>query len=111
MKNYFRCVILSSKNLIFESEINSLFIMVDRSEYEILAYHYPLIGLVKQGDVIIDWKFRIPVRSGILRFFANECTILVEETDKTFPGAPKSEDQPVQMDGQAIPLEVNIYGS
>lgn len=90
MKNYFRCVILSPKNLIFENEVNSLFIIGDRSEYEILPYHYPLIGLVRKGDVIIDWKFRIPVRSGILRFFANECTILVEETDKTSLKVPKS---------------------
>ena len=96
MKNYFRCVILSSKNLIFESEIHSLFIMGDRSEYEILAYHYPLIGLVQQGDIIIDWKRRVPIRSGILRFFANECTILVEETDKTFTEAQKTTDQPIK---------------
>ena len=91
MKNYFRCVILSPKNLIFESEVNSLFIVGDQSEYEILAYHYPLIGLVQKGDVIIDWKLRIPVRSGILRFFANECTILVEEADETFAKAKKSQ--------------------
>jgi len=91
MKNYFRCVILSPKSLIFENEVNSLFIIGDRSEYEILPYHYPLIGLVRKGDVIIDWKFRIPVRSGILRFFANECTILVEETDKTSLKVPKSQ--------------------
>jgi F0F1-type ATP synthase epsilon subunit len=84
---------LSPKNLIFESEVNSLFIIGDRSEYEILPYHYPLIGLVQQGDVIIDWKFRIPVRSGILRFFANECTILVEETEKTFVIAQKSQSK------------------
>jgi F0F1-type ATP synthase epsilon subunit len=92
MKNYFRCVILSPKNLIFESDVSSLFIIGDNSEYEILAYHYPLIGLVQKGDVIVDWKFRIPVRSGILRFFANECTILVEEADKTFANAQKLQE-------------------
>jgi F0F1-type ATP synthase epsilon subunit len=88
--NSFRCVILSPKNVILESEVNSLFIMGDRTEYELLAYHYPLIGLVQQGDIIIDWKRRVPIRSGILRFFANECTILVEETDKTFNAAQKA---------------------
>jgi F0F1-type ATP synthase epsilon subunit len=88
-KNNFRCVIISPKNLIFESEVNSLFIMGDRTEYELLAYHYPLIGLVQQGDIIINWKRRVPIRSGILRFFANECTILVEETDKTAKAAGK----------------------
>ena len=54
-----------------------------------LVYHYPLVGLVQQGDIIIDWKKRVPIRSGILRFFANECTILVEETDKTMAVAQK----------------------
>lgn len=82
-KSNFRCIILSPKNLLFENDVNSLFIIGDRSEYELMAYHYPLIGLVQQGDIIVDWHRRIPVRSGILRFFANECTILVEETDKT----------------------------
>ncbi len=84
----FKCIILSPKNVIFENNVNSLFILGDRSEYELLAYHYPLIGLLQKGDIIIDWTRRIPVRSGILRFFANECTILVEETEKTFV-APK----------------------
>ena len=95
-KNNFRCVILSPKNLIFESEVNSLYIIGDRSEYELLAYHYPLIGLVRQGDIIIDWKRSIPVRSGILRFFANECTILVEESDKTVAQAKGTTDKPIK---------------
>jgi F0F1-type ATP synthase epsilon subunit len=94
--NNFHCVILSPKNLIFESNVNSLYIMGDRTEYEILAFHYPLIGLVKKGDIIIDWKRRVPIHSGILRFFANECTILVEESDKTVAAAQKTTDQPVK---------------
>ena len=89
-RNNFRCVILSPKNLIFESEVSSLFIMGDRTEYELLSYHYPLIGLVPQGDIIIDWKRRVPIRSGILRFFATECTILVEETEGTFTDGHKT---------------------
>jgi F0F1-type ATP synthase epsilon subunit len=86
-KGNFKCIILSPKNIIFESDVNSLFIIGDVSEYEILAYHYPLIGLVQKGDIIVDWSRRIPVRSGILCFFANECTILVEETERTYSAA------------------------
>jgi F0F1-type ATP synthase epsilon subunit len=86
-KSHFRCTILSPKNLIFESDVVSLFIIGDRSEYELLAYHYPLVGLLQKGDIIIDWRRRIPIRSGILRFFANECTILIEETELTYSSA------------------------
>jgi len=93
----FKCTILSPKNLVFESEVTSLFIVGDRSEYELLAYHYPLVGLVQEGDIIIDWKRRVPIRSGILRFFANECTILIEETEHTYASAQKTLDNPVRI--------------
>ena len=82
-KTYFRCIILSPKNLIFEKEVTSVFIISDKGEFELLSYHYPLVGLVVEGDVVIDQFIRIPVRSGIIRFYANECTILVEETPET----------------------------
>ena len=77
-KGHFRCVILSAKRLVFEDEINSLFITGDHGEYEILAYHYPLIGIVK-GDIVINWEKRLQVRGGVVRFFANECNIMIEE--------------------------------
>ena len=96
-KNVFRCSILSPKNLIFENEVTSLFIIGDRSEYELLAYHYPLIGLVQKGDIIIDWKKRIPIRSGILRFFANECTILIEESENTYSAAQNKKEENVKI--------------
>lgn len=82
-KSNFRCIILSPKNLIYENEVTSVFLQGDRGEFELLAYHYPLIGILAQGDVVIDLNKRIPVRSGIVRFYANECTILIEETSET----------------------------
>ncbi len=95
--NNFRCTILSPKNIIFESEVQSLFIIGDRNEYELLAYHYPLIGIVLKGDIIIDWRRRIPITSGILRFFANECTILIEEAQGTFAAVKNPLDQAVKL--------------
>ena len=95
-KTNFKCTILSPKNLIFESSITSLFIIGDRSEYELLAYHYPLVGLVQKGDIVIDWRRSIPIRSGILRFFANECTILIEETEHTYASVQNPLDKPVK---------------
>ncbi|KKS44761.1 MAG: hypothetical protein A2Y04_04450 [Omnitrophica WOR_2 bacterium GWC2_45_7] len=81
-KGSFKCIILSPKNLIYEKEIQSIFLSGDRGEYEILAYHYPVLGVLKKGDVIINWNERIPIRGGVIRFFANECIIMVEEEIK-----------------------------
>ncbi len=77
-KGNFRCVILSAKRLILEEEVNSVFITGDRGEYELLAYHYPLIGIIA-GDIVINWDRRLPARGGVVRFFANECNIMIEE--------------------------------
>jgi len=79
IKPRFKLTVLSPNELIYENEVQSVFLQGDEGEYEILGYHYPVIGVLTRGDIIIDWNQRIPVRGGIMRFFANECTIIVEE--------------------------------
>ncbi len=78
-KPKFKCIVISPHTLIYEDEIESLFITGDTGEYELLAYHYPLLGVLAKGIIIVDWEKRIPVNGGVLKFFANECTIMVEE--------------------------------
>lgn len=78
-KPNFKCIILSPNQLVYENEIQSIFLTGDRGEYELLAYHYPLLGVLTKGNVIINWNEKIPIRGGVVRFFANECIILVEE--------------------------------
>jgi len=75
----FKCIILSPNRLIFEKEVESVFLTGDRGEYELLAYHYSLLGVLVKGDVVINWSERLPIQGGVVRFFANECTIMVEE--------------------------------
>ncbi len=79
----FKCIILSPNNLIYENEVQSVFLTGDQGEYELLAYHYPLLGVLTKGDIVINWKEKIPIQGGIVKFFANECVIIVEEKIKT----------------------------
>jgi F0F1-type ATP synthase epsilon subunit len=78
-KPLFKLTVLSPNELIYENEVYSVFLVGEYGEFEILAYHYPLISIVKKSDVIINWNERLPVKKGVVRFFANECSILVEE--------------------------------
>jgi F0F1-type ATP synthase epsilon subunit len=78
----FKCIILTPNELLYENEIESIFLTGDKGEYELLAYHYPLLGVLKEGDVVINNKEKIPIKGGVVRFFANECIILVEEEIK-----------------------------
>jgi len=78
-KGIFKCVILSPQTLIYENEIQSIFLKGDQGEYELLAYHYPLLGVLKKGEIIINWNERISIQGGVIKFLANQCTIMVEE--------------------------------
>ena len=78
-KGTFKCAIMSPVRLIYQEDIESLFVPGDTGEYEILAYHYPVLGVLRKGDIIINWKEKLAVSGGVIKFFANECTILVEE--------------------------------
>jgi len=57
-----------------------------------MPYHYPVLGILKEGNIIIDWKESIPVRSGIIRFFANDCIILIEPQPKERKIVKKEEE-------------------
>lgn len=71
-------MVMDIDHVIFNDKASSIFIQGDRGEYELLPHHYPVMGLLRQGQIAIDWKKYIDVKSGIIRFFKNECVILVE---------------------------------
>ena len=73
---------MSPRALIYENEVHSVFLTGDRGEYELLAHHYPVLGVLKKSSIVIDWKESIPIKAGIVKFFVNECIILVEEAEQ-----------------------------
>lgn len=75
----FKCIILSPHSLVYENEVSSVFLTGDDGEYELMAYHYPLLGVLKKSDVVIDWNHKVSINGGVVRFFANECLIMIEE--------------------------------
>lgn len=84
----FKCVIMSPRALIYENEVFSVFLTGDRGEYEILAYHYPIVGILKKSSVVVDWKESIPIKAGIVKFLSNECIILIEESEELIKNEP-----------------------
>ena len=78
----FKLTVMTPDALVYENEVESIFLTGDRGEYEILPYHYPVIGILKKGSIIVDWKESIKIKSGLLRFFANDCIILIEPVPK-----------------------------
>jgi F-type H+-transporting ATPase subunit epsilon len=77
----FNLTILDPDRKIFEGQATNLFIQGDTGEFELMPFHYPVLSLLREGHVIIDWKHSVSVKSGIIRFFKNECVVIVELKD------------------------------
>lgn len=75
----FSLKVLNPKHVVFEGTVQSLFLPGDAGEFELLAYHVPIISLLKEGEIVIDWTTRIPIRKGMVRYADEECVILLEE--------------------------------
>ncbi len=91
-KGTFKLTVMTPDALLYENEVHSLFLTGDKGEYEVLPYHYPVLGILKEGNIIIDWKESIPIKFGLIRFFANDCIILVEQVLKEKVIVKKEED-------------------
>jgi F-type H+-transporting ATPase subunit epsilon len=75
----FKLTILNPKHVLYEGEVESVFLPGDKGEFEVLSYHAPIVSLLKKGNVIVDWKTVIPVRKGMMKFYGNDCVVLAEE--------------------------------
>lgn len=74
----FDLLIMDPDRVIFEGKATSLFLRGDTGEFEILPFHYPVLSLLAEGDIVIGWKYALAIKKGIIRFFLNECVIIVE---------------------------------
>ena len=97
----FKISIMTPDSLLYQNEVESVFITGDLGEYELLPYHYPILGILAQGNIIINWREVVPVKFGILKFFANDCIILVEELERIRPKkVAKEEDIVIDEDSK-----------
>ena len=74
-----KLVVLNPKHVIYEGEAKSVFLTGDQAEFEILDHHVPIVSLLRPGQVVVDGETTIDIKRGMVKFFNNECMILVEE--------------------------------
>ena len=83
----FDLTVISPKRVLFNDAVNHVFLDGDDTEYELLGFHAHLVGVLKQGRIVIDNKKTISIQKGIVRFYENRCTVLVEEPVEQPPQA------------------------
>lgn len=94
----FKLSIMTPEALLYQDEVESVFFTGDLSEYELLPYHYPVLGILSESSIIINWREAVPVKFGVVRFFANDCIVLVEEIERLRPVAVKKTHDDIVLD-------------
>lgn len=70
--------ILSLKGLVFEGEVEAVYCHSTDGEFEMLAYHYPLMAALSESEIKIAYMDPIKIRVGIVMFKNNICIIICE---------------------------------
>lgn len=81
----FNLQILSLKGLAFDDEVESVYLDGEDGEFELLAYHHPLVAAIPQGEIRIAGHDSIPIMVGIVSFRDNQCRIIAQ-VDPKFKG-------------------------
>ena len=79
MKPTFRLQVLSLVRMLYDAQVESVYLAGDEGEFELLPYHYPLLGALPEGEIKIAGQQGIPLRAGVVMFENNKCTIVIEE--------------------------------
>ena len=69
--------IMNQSQVIFDGIANSVILPGDYGEFEVLPFHWPIVSLLKKGEIIID-DMGFPISKGIVRFSEEKLVALVE---------------------------------
>lgn len=98
----FKISVMTPDALLYQNEVESVFFTGDQGEYEILPYHYPVLGVLKEGNIIVNWREAIPIKFAVVKFFANDCIVLAEETERFAPQKKKKKDEVIVEDDDQV---------
>ena len=74
-----KVTILTPARTLYDGEAWSVFLPGTEGEFEIMDNHKPIMSLLKEGQIVLDWKKTIPLKKGIVKMFHNEVVALIEE--------------------------------
>jgi F0F1-type ATP synthase epsilon subunit len=77
----FQLTVIDIDSVLYKNEVHCLFVPGDTGEFELAPFHYPVLTLLREGNLIIDWKEMISINRGVLKFLRNDCVAIVEVAD------------------------------
>ena len=75
----FKTIILNPKGAVFEGLVKSIFMPGSEGEFEVMDFHKPMISLLKEGEIIIDWQKSLKISKGVMMVKDNQLIAMIEE--------------------------------
>lgn len=101
-KSTFKISVMTPEALLYQNEVESAFFIGDQGEFELLPYHYPILAVLEQSSIILNWREAVPIKFGLVKFFANDCIVLVEETERLQKQKKKKEEDIMTEDDEKV---------
>ena len=79
------------QGLVFDDLVESVYLKSEEGEFELLAFHYPLVATLIEGLIHIADFPSIPIKLGVVNFRDNRCYLIVE-VDPGFKGMKEAWD-------------------
>ncbi len=76
--NKFPLEVVCTDGIVFQEDVESVYLRGTEGEFELLPYHYPLVASLGSGNIEIAGKDPVVIRSGVVMFKDNQCTIIAE---------------------------------
>lgn len=73
----FNVTLLDHAHVIFDGVAQNVILPGDEGEFEVLDFHKPVVSSLARGEIIID-NMGFPIARGIMRFYKDQMTVLVE---------------------------------
>ncbi len=73
----FNVTLLDQAHVIFDGVAKNVILPGDEGEFEVLDFHKPVVSSLTRGEIIID-NMGFPIARGIIRFYKDQMTVLVE---------------------------------
>lgn len=70
--------ILNPEKTLYHGQVERICLPGDCGDFEVMAFHKPLVSLLRRGRIVLDEKRVFDIRKGIVRVLNDELVALVE---------------------------------
>ena len=78
-ENQVKVTIITPARTLYDGEAWSVFLPGFGGEFEVMNNHKPIMSLLREGQIVLNWEKTVPLKKGIVKAFRNELVALIEE--------------------------------